>query len=106
MHSRGVRVGGDEALPFVDFLFWSFCTESFHLEIHPAGLDTEQNLKFWTCCRPDRLRTWSRLSPRVNKRFTRKRPPTGPGRAGPGLTLPVSSGPGWSVTEHGRFRGI
>lgn len=35
-------MGGDEALPFVDFLFWVFCTERFDLEIHPAGLDTEK----------------------------------------------------------------
>lgn len=41
MHSRSVHVGGDEALPFVDFLFRVFCTESIHLEINPAGLNTK-----------------------------------------------------------------
>lgn len=36
-------MGGAEGSPFVDFLFRMFCTESFHLEVHPAGLST-QNL--------------------------------------------------------------
>lgn len=75
-------MGGAEGSPFVDFLFRMFCTESFHLEVHPAGLSTE-NL---SC--PSR--TSRPASEPVSPESTRER-----FRAdGPVLTLPVSSGPG------------
>lgn len=88
------------------YLLWIF-SSGFSAQKAFTSKSTPQA---WTQRRPavlaepeglDLLRTCSRLSPRVNKRFPQKRPPNGPG-----LTLPVSSGPGWSVTEHGRFRGI
>lgn len=85
------------ALPSVDFLLRIFCTESFDLEVDPAGLDTED-----TSCA---CRTRPASDP-LSPESTGEKAPR-PGRdGGPGLTLPVSSGPGWRVTEHGRFRGI
>lgn len=58
-------MGGDEGSPLVDFLFGVFCTESFHLEIDPAGLNTEKI----SCPSRSQILDLVSPSPHVSKRF-------------------------------------